>query len=165
MEIQELADTLEAVLFASGEAVEGKRLCQALDTDITSLESAAALLDEKYAGEIFMMDSMRDTAEAGQRISAGYKGSLRTAYKSGAGDKTQLGTFARCNGSTHDSCLQSARNKGFCGKRSRSGFFGRGKFSGGKGTALRSGQAGSSRQTHSLRNYREFSQSIQAFEP
>ena len=47
MEIQELADTLEAVLFASGEAVEGKRLCQALDTDITSLESAAALLDEK----------------------------------------------------------------------------------------------------------------------
>ncbi|WP_295152443.1 SMC-Scp complex subunit ScpB [uncultured Ruminococcus sp.] len=49
MEIQELADTLEAVLFASGEAVEGKRLCQALDTDITSLESAAALLDEKYA--------------------------------------------------------------------------------------------------------------------
>lgn len=49
MEIQELANTLEAVLFASGEAVESKRLCQALDTDITALEEAAALLEAKYA--------------------------------------------------------------------------------------------------------------------
>ena len=49
MDIQELSNTLEAVLFACGEAVEQKRLCQALDTDITALEQAAALLEEKYA--------------------------------------------------------------------------------------------------------------------
>ena len=48
MEINELANTLEAVLFACGESVETKRLCQALDTDITALHEAAALLDEKY---------------------------------------------------------------------------------------------------------------------
>ena len=40
MDIQELSNTLEAVLFASGEAVESKRLCEALSTDITSLEEA-----------------------------------------------------------------------------------------------------------------------------
>ncbi|MBQ8965675.1 SMC-Scp complex subunit ScpB [Ruminococcus sp.] len=61
METNELANILEAVLFASGEAVEMKRLCQALDTDITSLEEAAARLDEKYAEgsgiELLRLDS------------------------------------------------------------------------------------------------------------
>jgi segregation and condensation protein B len=49
MEIQELANTLEAVLFASGEAVESRRLCEALDTDISALEEAVSLLEAKYA--------------------------------------------------------------------------------------------------------------------
>ncbi|EGC03436.1 SMC-Scp complex subunit ScpB [Ruminococcus albus] len=60
MEINELANTLEAVLFACGESVETKRLCQALDTDITSLHDAAALLDEKYENsgiELLRLDS------------------------------------------------------------------------------------------------------------
>ena len=61
MDIQELANTMEAVLFACGEAVESKRLCQALDTDITSVEAAAALLDSKYADnsgiELLRLDS------------------------------------------------------------------------------------------------------------
>lgn len=49
MDIQELANKLEAVLFASGEPVEDKRLCQALDAGISEIEGAAALLMEKYA--------------------------------------------------------------------------------------------------------------------
>lgn len=49
MDIQELANTLEAVLFATGEPVEDKRLCQALEVGISELEGAAALLKEKYA--------------------------------------------------------------------------------------------------------------------
>ncbi|HCJ40849.1 SMC-Scp complex subunit ScpB [uncultured Ruminococcus sp.] len=60
MEINELANTLEAVLFACGESVETKRLCQALDTDITALHEAAALLDEKYVNsgiELLRLDS------------------------------------------------------------------------------------------------------------
>ncbi len=60
MEINELANTLEAVLFACGESVETKRLCQALDTDITALHEAAALLDEKYENsgiELLRLDS------------------------------------------------------------------------------------------------------------
>ena len=60
MEINELANTLEAVLFACGESVESKRLCQALDTDITALHEAAALLDEKYENsgiELLRLDS------------------------------------------------------------------------------------------------------------
>ena len=61
MEIQELSNTLEAVLFASGEPVECKRLCEALGTDITSIEDAVALLEEKYADnsgiELLRLDS------------------------------------------------------------------------------------------------------------
>ena len=49
MDIQELANAMEAVLFASGEPVESKRLCQALDSGISEVEEAAALLDEKYS--------------------------------------------------------------------------------------------------------------------
>ena len=43
MDIQELANAMEAVLFASGEPVESKRLCQALDSGISEVEEAAAL--------------------------------------------------------------------------------------------------------------------------
>jgi len=61
MDIQELSNTLEAVLFASGEAVESKRLCEALSTDITSLEEAVAVLETKYADnsgiELLRLDS------------------------------------------------------------------------------------------------------------
>lgn len=49
MDIQELANTLEAVLFASGEPVESRRLCEAMDIGISELEEAVAVLDGKYS--------------------------------------------------------------------------------------------------------------------
>lgn len=61
MDIQELANTLEAVLFASGEPVEAKRLCEALDVGISELEDAAAALRGKYSEnsgiELLRLDS------------------------------------------------------------------------------------------------------------
>lgn len=48
MEINKLAQVVEAILFASGEPVETDRLCTAAEAGISEIKEAVELLKEKY---------------------------------------------------------------------------------------------------------------------
>lgn len=51
MELTQLHRAIEAILFASGERVETKRICQVLEEDISVVEAAAGKLADLYAYE------------------------------------------------------------------------------------------------------------------